>query len=283
METPGVTADTLLAFLQEGLARLEERGVEADEAMLTCLADSAVMVADLANVSGHRLLEPMHRSLLSMLWSDAASEITRQPGPEAWAILLGRCFIEPRRFRADLDGRLRGVAEAAALTVLDLGPDWRPWEVWAVRRRAGIDDGAGPPDPTPILERAIANAASDYALCHVVIYTTDFGRRLPTPGLLDAAEPLLAARCDDHTDGAPLDDLQLETLLAHRFLTGRWHAGAKRWTSRTIPAFATAVPALGRSPESFYRAYHPALLAARVMLEPTIPSREGTADDRDNR
>lgn len=281
--SPGATADTLLAFLQGGLARLEERGVQADEAMLTCLADAAVVAADLASVSDHRLLEPMRRSLASMLWSDAARDLTRQPGPEAWAILLGRCFVEPRRYRADLDAGLRDVAEAAALFVLDLGPDWRPWEVWAVRRRAGIDDGADPPDPTPILARAIGNASSDYAICHVIIYATDFGRQPPPSALLEAAGPLLATSCDNHTDSAPLDDLGLETLLAHRFLTGRWHRAARHWTSRTIPEFASGLTALGHSPGAFYRAYHPALLAARVVLDPTKPSREGTADDLDSR
>ncbi len=257
--------------------------MEADEAMLTCLADAAVVVADLAMVSDHRRLDPMRRSLKSMLWSDTAWDLTRRPGPEAWAILTGRCFVEPRRHRADLDAGLRDVAEAVARLVLDLGPDWRPWEVWAVRRRSGIDEGSDPPDPTPILERAIANRGPDYAVCHVVIYTTDFGRRPPPTGLLDAAEPLLAAGCDERGESAPLDDLGLETLVAHRYLTGRWHRAAGQWASRTIPEFASALTAPGRCPETFYRAYHPTLLAARVMLEPTIPPRGGTADDHASR
>lgn len=250
---------------------LTARGFDQSERTLTCLADTALLGGWIKRWPGAPAVESLLRATANLLWRPETASALDKPGPEAWAIFLGRVYTEPERVLSELEKapqRLYVLRQAAAI-MMNLGPAWRPWEIVAVELRI---NRSLLPDELDLNRRAreLVVQCDDYTLCHLIIYLSDFG----SAAIAEPMRGALFARCDrscrEHDRLERAEDLGFELVWAWHCLTGEWPPTIARWRDQKVPELANLCRQYEASLstedlEPFYRFYHMLLLSLCIF------------------
>ncbi len=254
------------------------------EPILASLAELALGVSVLRRKTTTTSLENLRVGIAGLLAQPHFREQMLRPGPAAWACFASVGWLEPRALLRILarDARRRDSFEESTRQVLAIGPSWRSLEVNHLTKVLGsreVDDAHFENFACELLKRG----TSGYELTHIAFYLTDFGEKLPSPGLVSDLRRELASSLSAVESTGVDFDLGVELILAATYMGMRRSGSISGWINTGIEyLIERTLETCPKSPPATFdlllSSYHPVLLSS-ILLALHTRAREARSEE----